>query len=92
MLVVRGVNIYPSSIEAVLRRFKEVDEFRIIVTRLGELDEIELELECPAELIPTIEQALGEALRLRVPTSSVPPGSLPRFELKARRLLDRRKG
>jgi phenylacetate-CoA ligase len=91
MLVVRGVNIYPSSIEAVLRRFPEVDEFKVIVTRSGELDRIELELECPEDSLPRVEQALTESLHLRVPVRSVPMGSLPRFELKARRLLDLRK-
>jgi phenylacetate-CoA ligase len=91
MLVVRGVNIYPSSIEAVLRRFPEVDEFKVIVTRSGELDQIELELECPQDSIPRVEQALAEFLHLRVPVRPVPMGSLPRFELKARRLLDLRK-
>jgi phenylacetate-CoA ligase len=91
MLVVRGVNIYPSGIEAVLRRFPEVDEFKVIVTKTGELDQIELELECPEESLPRIEQALADSLHLRVPARSVPMGSLPRFELKARRLLDLRK-
>ena len=90
MLIVRGVNIYPSSIEAVLRRFPAISEFRVIVTRAGELDEIEVELECPEELLPQVEQELREALSLRVPIRSVPAGSLPRFELKARRLVNRR--
>ena len=91
MLIVRGVNIYPSSIEAVLRRFPAVGEFRIIVTRYGELDEIEVEVECPEEQLPSLELELGDALRLRMPIRSVPAGSLPRFELKARRLIDRRR-
>jgi phenylacetate-CoA ligase len=91
MLLVRGVNIYPSSIEAVLRRFPEVDEFKVIVTRIGELDQIELELECPEDSLPRVELALAESLHLRIPARSVPMGTLPRFELKARRLLDLRK-
>jgi phenylacetate-CoA ligase len=90
MLIVRGVNIYPSSIEAVLRRFPAVSEFRVIVTRAGQLDEIEVEVECPEELLSQVEQELREAFQLRVPIRSVSPGSLPRFELKARRLVDRR--
>ena len=77
-------------IEAVLRRFPAVGEFRIIVTRYGELDEIEVEVECPEEQLPALEMGLREALRLRVPIRQVPAGSLPRFELKARRLVDRR--
>jgi phenylacetate-CoA ligase len=74
----------------VLRRFPAVGEFRIIVTRYGELDEIEIEVECPEEQLPSLELELGEALRLRVPIRAVAAGSLPRFELKARRLVDRR--
>jgi phenylacetate-CoA ligase len=90
MLIVRGVNIYPSSIEAVLRAMPEVDEFRILVTKNGELDEIELEVECPEDAVPRVEQALRQALSLRVPVRAVPAGSLPRFELKARRVVDKR--
>jgi phenylacetate-CoA ligase len=90
MVVVRGVNIFPSSVETVLRQFPEVDEFRIILTRSGEMDEIAVEVECPEALTPEIELALRSALNLRVPVRVVAPGSLPRFELKARRLDDRR--
>ncbi|HEY7782054.1 MAG TPA: AMP-binding protein [Ktedonobacterales bacterium] len=90
MLIVRGVNIYPSSIEVVLRRFPAIDEYRIIVRRVGALDEIEIEVECPVELVPEVEAALRQALGLRVPVRAVAPGSLPRFELKARRVVDRR--
>jgi phenylacetate-CoA ligase len=90
MVVIRGVNIFPSSIEAALRQFPQVDEFRIILLRASELDEIEVEAECPEELAPQVEQALRQALSLRVPVRVASPGSLPRFELKARRVDDRR--
>lgn len=90
MLIVRGVNIYPSSIENVLRSFPEIDEFRITVVRAGAMDEIELEVECPEEVVPRVEAALRQALSLRVPVRAVPHGSLPRYELKARRVVDRR--
>lgn len=90
MLVVRGVNIYPSSIEATLRRFPELDEFRIIVRRAGVMDEIEVEAECPEALAPEVEAALRQSLNLRVPVRVAEHGTLPRFELKARRIVDRR--
>jgi phenylacetate-CoA ligase len=90
MLIVRGVNVYPSSIEAVLRTFPEIEEFRIVVRNVGEMDEIELEVECPTTFVPQVEAALRASLGLRVPVHAVPPGSLPRFELKARRVVDRR--
>ncbi len=90
MLLIRGVNIYPSSIEAILRTFSTIDEFRIILTREAELDEISVEVECPPEVTPQVELALRQALGLRVPVRSVPHGTLPRFELKARRVVDQR--
>ena len=90
MLVVRGVNIYPSAIENVLRGVAGVAEFRITVRRAGALDEIELAVECAEALMPQIESALREALGLRVPVSAVASGALPRFELKARRVVDQR--
>jgi phenylacetate-CoA ligase len=90
MLIIRGVNIYPSSIEAVLRRFPQIEEYRIIVLREGALDELEVEVECPEELVPDVELALRQALGVRVRVRAVPRGSLPRFELKARRIVDRR--
>jgi phenylacetate-CoA ligase len=91
MLVVRGVNVYPSALSAVLHRFPEVTEYKIIVTKEGPMDEIALQIECPSELTPHIQQELHIALNLRVPIEAVPQGSLPRFELKAKRVEDRRK-
>jgi phenylacetate-CoA ligase len=90
MLIVRGVNVYPSSVEDVLRSFPEIEEFRITVTRVDELDEIALDLECPEELVPRVETALRQTLSLRVPVRAVSSGTLPRFELKARRVVDLR--
>ncbi|HEV2580413.1 MAG TPA: AMP-binding protein [Ktedonobacteraceae bacterium] len=90
MLIVRGVNIYPSALANILHRFPEVQEYRLIVTSEGALDEIALQVECPPSLIPAIQQALHIAFNLRVPVEAVPPGTLPRFELKARRVDDRR--
>lgn len=91
MLIVRGVNIYPSSIENVLRGIPEIEEYRITITKAGELDEIALEIECQDDVALRAEAALRQALSLRVPVRAVPPGTLPRFELKARRLVDLRK-
>jgi len=90
MLIIRGVNVYPSSIEDALRSVPEVQEFRVTVFKSGELDEIELEVECPPEIVPQVEARLRNALSLRIPTRAVAPGALPRFELKARRIVDRR--
>ena len=90
MLIIRGVNVYPSSIEDALRSIPAVQEFRVTVFKAGELDEIELEVECPPEVVPQVEATLRQALSLRIPTRAVTSGALPRFELKARRIVDRR--
>jgi phenylacetate-CoA ligase len=90
MLIVRGVNVYPSALANVLHRFPQVAEYRIIVTRQGAMDEIALKVECPPELASTLQDELHVALSLRVPVEVVPQGSLPRFELKAKRVEDLR--
>jgi phenylacetate-CoA ligase len=90
MLIVKGVNIYPSALANILHRFPEVQEYRIIVTKEGVLDAIALLVECPPGLVPTLQETLHIALSLHVPVEAVAPGTLPRFELKARRVEDRR--
>ena len=90
MLIVRGVNVYPSALANILHRFPEVTEYRVIVTKNGPLDEIALQVECPATLISTIQEEMHVALNLRVPIEPVEPGTLPRFELKAKRVVDHR--
>jgi len=90
MLIVRGVNVYPSALANILHRFPEVTEYRVIVTKNGPLDEIALQVECPAALIATIQEEIRVALNLRVPIEAVELGTLPRFELKARRVIDHR--
>jgi phenylacetate-CoA ligase len=91
MLIVRGVNIYPSALANILHRFPDVQEYRIIINRAGVQDEISLQVECPPALVSQIQDELHVELSLRVPVEHVAPGSLPRFELKARRIEDRRK-
>ena len=90
MLIVRGVNVYPSALANILHRFPEVNEYRVIVTSEGPMDEIALQVECPPHLKSVIADELHIALNLRVPIETVAPGTLPRFELKARRVEDRR--
>ncbi len=90
MLIVRGVNVYPSALANILHRFPEVSEYRVIVTSEGPMDEIALQVECPPHLKSVIADELHIALNLRVPIETVAPGTLPRFELKARRVDDRR--
>ncbi|MHB8595474.1 MAG: phenylacetate--CoA ligase family protein [Ktedonobacteraceae bacterium] len=90
MLIVRGVNVYPSALADVLHRFPDVSEYKIIVTREGSMDEIALQVECPSSIIASIQEELHIALNLRIPIEAVELGTLPRFELKAKRVEDRR--
>jgi phenylacetate-CoA ligase len=90
MLIVRGVNVFPSAIEAIVRRFP-VEEFRIEVFRQGELDEVRLllEVEDGAAGARRVQEALRAGLGIRLEVAPVATGSLPRFELKARRVVRR---
>ncbi len=90
MLVVRGVNVYPSALADILHGFPAVQEYRIIVTSAGDMDEIALQVECQPELAPRIAEELHLALNLRIPVECVSSGTLPRFSMKARRIEDRR--
>ena len=95
VLIVRGVNVYPSAIENIVRGFPEVGEFVVDVFRAGELDEMEIRLEIRATdtdaILTAVVKAIRNALGLRVKVKSVPHGTLPRFELKARRFTDHRR-
>jgi phenylacetate-CoA ligase len=92
MLIVRGVNVFPSALEGIVRRFAAVEEFVVEVHRRGQLDEIRLLLEVDGDAPPVVA-AVREAVRvdlgIRVEVVPVPGRSLPRYELKARRLVRR---
>jgi phenylacetate-CoA ligase len=90
MLIVRGVNVFPSAIEAIVRRFP-VEEFQIEVFRDGELDEVRVlvEVDGGAAGARHVQEALRTGLGIRLEVAPVGAGSLPRFELKARRVVRR---
>lgn len=93
MLIVRGINIYPSSVEAIIREVVASNEFRLIFYREQDMDQLAVEVEleeneqAKLELLGTL---FRQRLALRVPVKAVTPGSLPRFQLKARRIVDNR--
>jgi phenylacetate-CoA ligase len=91
MVVVRGVNVFPSAIEGVLREFPEVSEFRIEVFSQRSMVELKVLLDprpgADSDLAARVASRLNDCLLLRVPCELVSPGSLPRFELKARRVV-----
>jgi phenylacetate-CoA ligase len=93
MVVVRGVNVFPSSIEDIVREFPQIEEFRIELLSDGPMTELRVLLEprpdCtdgPSALAERVATAVQRRLLLRVDCRCVEPGGLPRFELKARRL------
>lgn len=89
LIILRGVNVFPSAVEAIVRTF-DVSEFRLVRSRRGALDELTVEVEAREDVASQLAGALRERLAVRIPTRVVPTGSLPRWELKARRLVDTR--
>ena len=91
MICVRGVNVYPSAVDGVLRQFPEVVEYQVREVRQGALLDLKVVVEVPLVLRDTapvaerISQALRDAFQLRLDVEVVSQGTLPRFEFKARR-------
>jgi phenylacetate-CoA ligase len=90
MLVVRGVNIFPSSVEQILRAFPEVVEFRVIAVKHGALDGLVVEIEDRLGSPQRVARELALRLGLKIDVRCVPLGSLPRFEGKGKRFHDQR--
>ena len=90
MILLRGVNLHPSAIEAAVRRTAGAAEFRITVTRNGAMDEAEVEVEADPAACREIGEEVQSSFGVRVSVRSVPPRSLPRWEHKAKRFLDLR--
>ncbi len=90
MMIIRGMNLYPSSIEQILHSFPEVVEYRMTVRKRGELDELLIEVEDHLQQPERISSELQLRLGLKVDVRHVPTMSLPRFEGKGRRFVDER--
>jgi phenylacetate-CoA ligase len=98
MLIIRGVNLFPSSVEHLLLGVEEVGpHYRLIVERRGHMDEVTVECEPagdgvdPSSLGERLETLLREHTGIRIPVTVVEPGALPRSEGKAVRVVDRRR-
>lgn len=89
MLVVRGVNVYPSAIEHIVRSCGGVAEYRVEIHNSRALPELSIQIEPSIEcrdetaLAARLESSMRTAFNLRVSVSVVP--NLPRFEMKAKR-------
>ncbi len=100
MKIIRGTNVYPRAIEAIVREYSDVDEFQTVITREGVRDEITLRVELKSDILPadrweglaeTLHNRLAlahEGLNFRIELAGA--GELPRFELKAKRTIDKR--
>ena len=91
MLVIRGVNVFPGAIDDIVRGFPEVVEYRVVVRGRDSLDELVVEIEDRLAAPERVAREFQVRLGLRVDVQAVPPGSLPRFEGKARRIVDERR-
>jgi phenylacetate-CoA ligase len=93
MLIVKGVNIFPSSLESIVRSFPSVQEFRVIVDEISAIDELTIIVEVagdnPEDVVEAIRRkaALQLGLRVKVELAAQP---LLRFEMKAARVIDKR--
>jgi phenylacetate-CoA ligase len=97
MLIIRGVNLFPSQLEHLLLGVEEVaPHYQLIVERPAALDELTVRCEPAAEgadgaaLARRLEELLREQTGIRIPVEVVEPGTLPRSEGKAVRVVDRR--
>jgi phenylacetate-CoA ligase len=97
MIHLRGNNVYPAALEALLRRFPEVAEYRIAIDQSAALPRLCIEVEpvpadeggAVADLLDRLDGAIRSEFLFRADLRPVPPGSLPRFEMKARRVIVR---
>jgi phenylacetate-CoA ligase len=91
MIHLRGNNFYPSALEAVIRRFADVAEYRVEIDQSGTLPVLRVDLEPADERIADLGERVDRAIRdeflFRAEVRLVAAGSLPRFEMKARRVI-----
>jgi len=102
MLIIRGINVFPSQVEHALMSFPEVgSHYEIVVERRRALDTMLIRLEMSdrafsdrindlMEIKRRVTHRLKSVLNIAVEVELVDPGSLPRFQGKARRVIDRR--
>jgi phenylacetate-CoA ligase len=102
MLIIRGINVFPSQVEHCLNTNPEVgNEFQIVVERKGALDEMLVRVELKQEAftddiikLNAVRERIGNKLKnslnVGVKVELVGPGTLPRFEGKAKRVVDKR--
>ena len=102
MLIIRGINVFPSQVEHVLLSLNMNPNYLIIVDRKGSLDTMEVQVEMNPDMFSDtvkgiekeekrIEAALQSTLNIHANVRLMAPGTLPRSEGKAKRVIDNRK-
>ena len=97
MLTIRGINVFPSSIEAILREFDWITEFRITVETRRSMPHLRIEVEPTPDvdanhdqldiLVQKVGRTIKDRMNFQVEVQTVPPNALPRFEMKGRRFI-----
>ena len=96
MVIIRGNNVFPSTLEAILRRYDEIVEYRITVETRRAMEHLRIEIEPAAtcdspdkvkQLVETVGGDIKDRLNFQAEITAVPPDTLPRFELKGRRFV-----
>lgn len=102
MLIIRGVNVFPSQIEEVLLKLEGIEpHYQLLVNRKDKMDFIEVQIEMNEKLFSDemknldqtekkIEQELYKTLNIHTRVKLVEPKSIPRSEGKAKRIIDQR--
>ncbi|HVU89891.1 MAG TPA: phenylacetate--CoA ligase family protein [Pirellulales bacterium] len=90
MMIIRGVNIFASALDQILRSFPEVSEYRVTARKGGEMDQLFVEIEDHLDKPQRVAEELQLRLGLKVEVAVVPLGTLPRFEGKGARIFDER--
>lgn len=87
MVLVRGVNMYPGGVERIVRGIAGIREYRVIQSTRDEMVELKVEIEAGGEeaAARALENAMWDHFQLRVPVETVPDGTLPEQEFKAKR-------
>ncbi len=89
MVLVRGVNVYPSAIESVVRRFTEIREYQVVQSSRDAMVELRIEIEVegddPSDIATALQGLLWDQFQLRIAVCKVPSGTLPEHEFKAKR-------
>jgi phenylacetate-CoA ligase len=95
MLTIRGNNLYPSALEDIIRRFDGVVEFRVELLSVKAMQHVRVEIEpapaldagALASLLGRIAETIKNRWHFQAEVVAAPCGSLPRFEMKAKRFV-----